>query len=71
MARDTPISAALYPNGIEHRLRRGKNTQRSERSPFEYDVAVDLHLELPVRTANDLHICIQLAPQPRRHPGGV
>lgn len=34
-------------------------------------MAIHLHFELPVGTANHLDICLQLAPQPRRHTDGV
>jgi hypothetical protein len=42
----TPVVRLLRPERLNYRLRRRKNTQRGQRSALEYDVAVDLHLEL-------------------------
>src|SRR5262245_33927209 len=49
----------------------GKNAERRELSPVHDHFAVNQDRELAVMTADHLHLGLELAPNPRRHPDGM
>ena len=59
------------PNGVHDATAGGEDAEDRFRAGIDDDAIVDEHLELAVAPMDHGDVLGELAPEPRRHPGGV